>query len=377
MHVGKNIFLVLSLLAPPALLLVACGKPSPASNPGTVTSPDPLTGGVSITGPASGSSVASPFQLTASAATCSSQPVTSMSYALDSNAATSINGTSISVQLSAVAGDHTLQVTAQGDSGATCNASESITVAAAAAPPAPPSPPTPPAPPAPPDPASNIPADAVSVSEIQALSNWEDQNDPGTNGPSSGSMALVSSPSLSGDAREFDTSFSGSGGELYHVTFGHDTTVQNFFYDGWVYLTSSAGSIANLEMDMNQVMSNGQTVIYGFQCDGYSGTWDYTENAGTPASPSDRWVHSSAACNVRKWSQNIWHHIQISYSRDDAGDVTYNSVWLDGTEAQINATVPSSFALGWGSVLLTNFQVDGLGAGSNTVYLHTLTISRW
>jgi hypothetical protein len=58
--------------------------------------------------------------------------------------------------------------------------------------------------------------------------------------------------------------------------------------------------------------------------------------------------------------------------------VTYKSVWLDGVQQDINATVPSSFALGWGSTLLTNFQVDGLGGyGSSTLYLDSLTIYRW
>ncbi len=185
-------------------------------------------------------------------------------------------------------------------------------------------------------------------------------------------MFMVSSPSLSGDAREFDTTFSSSGGEIYYIDFGTDTTSTNFFYDAEVYFTSSVSTVANLEMDMNQLMANGDTVIYGFQCDGYSGTWDYTENSG-----GSHWVHSSAACDVRKWSPNAWHHIQISYSRDDSGNVTYHSVWLDGVESPINATVPSSCALGWAPVLLTNFQIDGLGSGSNTVYLDNLTISRW
>ena len=42
-------------------------------------------------------------------------------------------------------------------------------------------------------------------------------------------------------------------------------------------------------------MPNGDTVIFGFQCDGWDGTWDYTENAGTPTAPIDHWVNSSAA----------------------------------------------------------------------------------
>jgi hypothetical protein len=161
------------------------------------------------------------------------------------------------------------------------------------------------------------------------------------------------------------------------VSFGDDATSSNFFYDGWVYLTSSASNIANLEMDMNQVMDNGQTVLFGFQCDSYSGTWDYTANKGTPEKPSDTWLHSKAYCDVRKWGQSTWHHIQVSYSRDDNGNVTYNTVWLDGAQQDINVTVPSAFALGWPQMLLTNFQVDGRGSGENTVYLDKLTIYRW
>lgn len=189
---------------------------------------------------------------------------------------------------------------------------------------------------------------------------------------------MVAAPSLSGSARQFSTTFSNYGDERYAVSFGADPNATNFLYDGWVYLVSPSSDVANLEMDTNQVLTNGQTVIYGFQCDGYSGTWDYTENTGTPQAPNDVWVHSSAACNPRNWATDTWHHVQISYMRDDSGNVTYNTVWLDGTAQTLNVTVPSAFALGWASTLLTNFQVDGLGSsGSSTVYLDNLTIYRW
>lgn len=163
----------------------------------------------------------------------------------------------------------------------------------------------------------------------------------------------------------------------YHVSFGDDTQSTHFVYDAWVYLTSSAGTIANLEMDMNQVMPNGQTVIYGFQCDGWANRWDYTANTGTPQHPVDRWIHSGVTCNPRQWTRNTWHHVQIEYSRDTTGHVTYSAVTFDGTRHAINAKVLSAFALGWAPTLLTNFQIDGLGSGSNTVYLSDLKISRW
>jgi hypothetical protein len=223
-----------------------------------------------------------------------------------------------------------------------------------------------------------IPSNAVSVAGVQLQPNWEMVHDPGTSGSSIGQMTLVSEPSLSGEAAKFDTTFTNWGGELYSKSYATDPNATNFLYDAEVWI--EAGSqIGNLEMDNNQVIADGDTVIYAFQCAGDSNTWDYTENAGTRTAPIVKWVHSDQPCNPAAWTPNAWHHVQISYSRDDVGNVTYNSVWLDGVEAPINETVPSAFSLGWASGdLMTNFQVDGIGAsGSSVLYLDELTIYRW
>ena len=92
-----------------------------------------------------------------------------------------------------------------------------------------------------------------------------------------------------------------------------------------------------------------------------------------------RWLHSNQPCNPANWTKNTWHHIQISSSRDDSGNVTYNSVWFDGVEAPINQTVNSDFALGWSAGdLMINFQLDGHGSkGTSKVYLDNMTIYRW
>jgi hypothetical protein len=127
------------------------------------------------------------------------------------------------------------------------------------------------------------------------------------------------------------------------------------------------------------VISNGWTVIMGFQCDGWSGTWDYTANKGSATAPNDQWIHSGVACNPRNWAVNKWHHVQISISRDDSGYVTYKSVTFDGATANLNATVFSGFALGWGPTVLTNLQVDGgtsYSYGSN-IYLDNMNVSYW
>lgn len=217
------------------------------------------------------------------------------------------------------------------------------------------------------------------MNQIQMLSNWEDSLDRATGyDNSTGEMSLTTSPSRSGSARKFVSKYRNFGSERYWVTFGDDTASTHFFYDGWVYIASPSNGVVNLEMDMNQVLSNGQTVIYGFQCDGNSGTWDYTKNGGKPKKWVDVWLHSRAACDPRSWSTDTWHHVQIEYSRDDSGNVTYQSVWLDGKEQKLNVTVPAAFELGWPSSLVTNFQVDGAKPeGKSTVYLDELTIYRW
>ncbi len=330
---------------------------------------------VLVSSPENDAEVTSPFALMASASTCASGSVTAMGYSLDNSSNTTIvNDTSIDAQVTAGGGAHTLHVKAWASGGGACDTDVAITVVSGSggsggsegsggsgtgSP--------------------DVPSSALVVSDIQALNNWIEAADSAAgSGIANGSTELVASPSLSGEAREFVTQFANSGGERYSVSFGADTTPRNFFYDAWVYLGDLSSEIANVEMDMNQTLSNGQTVIFGVQCDGYSGTWDYTTNAGSPQNLQDRWVHSNAACNPAKWSTYTWHHVQMSYSRDAYGDVTYHSVWLDGAQQEIGATAPSAFALGWGSTLLTNFQVDGLGSGgAPTVYLDNLTISRW
>jgi hypothetical protein len=315
---------------------------------------------VSVTSPSSGASVMSPFALVASAPSCAGNQTSAMGYSFDDSPSTTIvNSTSIDTSVTAANGTHTLHVKAWGNGGGSCVTDAIIVVTAPAN-------------------AAVVPTSAISVSAIQALNGWQAVNDSAASGASTGVDSLVGAPAYSGTARQFVTSFTNGGNERYYVSFGDDTESTNFLYDTWVYLTSSSSQLGNIEMDMNQTMPNGQAAIFGFQCDGYNGTWDYTANKGTPQNPIDTWLKSTASCNPRSWSINTWHHVQISYSRDDSGNITYKAVWFDDVEQSINATVNSAFALGWAPSLLTNFQVDGLGpSGTTTVYMDDLTIYRW
>jgi hypothetical protein len=59
-------------------------------------------------------------------------------------------------------------------------------------------------------------------------------------------------------------------------------------------------------------------------------------------------IQALTGCNVQNWTQNAWHDVQITCSRDGSGNVTCRSVWLDNVKQNLNGTVPDAFALGWG-----------------------------
>jgi hypothetical protein len=319
--------------------------------------------GVTVSSPYNNDQVSSSFKLSAWATSCGSQSVAAMGYSFDSSSDTTfIDSQSIDKSISAPSGHHTLHVKAWGK-GTACVADVDIDVSSGGS--------------AGSD-SSIVPSVAKLVSSLNTMSGWSAKHDSGGPGSSSGSSKVVDSPSLSGSSREFETAFSNSGDERYSLSFSDDTSSENFFYDTWVYVTSSSRSIANLEFDVNQTMSDGNTVMFGLICDGYSQHWAYTVNRGSGSHPSPVHIAKSGTyCNPRAWSQDKWHHLQAYYSRDSSGYITYHDVWLDGTKYSINEKVFGKYDLGWGPVINTQFQVDGLGSSHNTVYLANLSVSRW
>lgn len=320
----------------------------------------PAMAGVNVNSPTAGEQVSSPFKLSAWATSCSSHSVTALGYSFDSSSDTTIiDGQSIDTSIDGPSGHHTLHVKAWAN-GHVCVADVDIDVVSFGSP------------------SSIIPADAISVSHLDAMSGWSAQHDRSVSGSASGSTKVVSSPSVSGSAREFETEFSNNGDERYSLTFSDDTSAENFFYDAWVYVTSSSSHIGNLEFDTNQTMPDGKTVMIGIVCDGFNQHWAFTVNTGSDSDPDPLHVIKNGAyCDPGTWKQYTWHHLQAYYSHDGSGYITYHSVWLDGKEFKIDETVFGKYALGWGPVINTQFQVDGRGSNHNTVYLSNLKIYRW
>jgi hypothetical protein len=221
---------------------------------------------------------------------------------------------------------------------------------------------------------SGIPSDAHAYSDLVASSHWTWTHDAKTPGSSVASSHYPEgSPSLDGKSREFSFAYSNKGGERFSLTFGHDTEYTHFVYDTYIYLDDPS-QLANLELDVNQVISDGKTIIFAFQCSGNSETWEYS----TIEDNSPHWHPSGLHCNPRSWTAKKWHHIQIASHRS-GGDVTYDWVSLDGDQKAVNKGGNGAIDLHWSpGDLNLNFQMDGdQERGSVTIYADKLTIWAW
>ena len=327
-------------------------------------------GGTTVTSPTNGQQVSSPFTLNMSANSCDGNQVTAVGYSLDDSSQTSSwTASSIDGPVPASSGSHTLHVKVWDQYGDVCVTDVSFSVSGGSggsvssggA-----------------DGLSVVPSNAIVVGGLQTYGGWQAENDPGSGGWSNGDSYVTGSPSLSGNSRLFETQLGDYGGELFYLNFAGDTPEQNYLYDAWIYIPDTSG-MKVLEFDLNHTMDNGITALMGFQCDGWNNSWDYTMNGGSPDSPWDTWGQSYAPCDPQNWGANQWHHVQVYYSHDGNGWVTYYSVWLDGNEQDINASVFSGFALGWSPSLVTNFQIDSSSSGTTwpNAYLDNVTVYRW
>jgi hypothetical protein len=216
---------------------------------------------------------------------------------------------------------------------------------------------------------------AANVPNIESASTWKCTHDLGTPGSSSATTSLVANPSKDGEARRFDLSWSEYGGERCSVPLeGLDTTSTSFTVDLWWFITDLS-HVNNLEFDLNQVLANRDTVIYGTECSLPQGHWKFTTKAGKDA----HWNTSNARCSRSEWTANTWHHLILQFHRDDSGVVTYDSVSMDGDVQNFNdASGPSNFALRWypPGLLKVNFQIDGdKSSSATTAYLDQLTVT--
>ncbi len=215
-------------------------------------------------------------------------------------------------------------------------------------------------------PSSNIGLSGCSPSLIQQWCGVHDSGTPGTAVPTS---SKVTTPSINGFAREFDCTFTSSGGcrfSAFYNPSASDTTSTGFTYDVWVDVPVPS-SINQLELDSNQGIASNTLIIYGWQCNFVSSTWDYTSQVGN----ASVWNHSAVPCTRAQFTAG-YHHIILAAHRSGS-NVTYDSVTFDNTTTNVAQTVNSQFSVSWTSgQSVVNFQFEGNGNGSATVYASLL-----
>jgi hypothetical protein len=367
MSLNKRNHLHLSL-APmygPALFLLA-------ALPYAVVSPQAFASDITVGSPVSGVKISSPALIRAHNVGCDGVPPKSFGYSIDSSTGIVMGETAYDIDVTAQAipaGTHTVHFKSWTARGECPTVNTTFTVAAktepvsaaeaevsASAP--------------------SIPSSAISSGDLDSSSKWTEAHDGGTPGSSKGSTVYPASTPLYDDARKFYMTYSDQAGERWSNTFVHDTVSTHFVLDVYIYLPNPS-EVKNIEMDINQVTSNGETIILSTQCSGEIGQWEYGDSVGS----HDHWKSTGLKCNPAEWKANTWHHVQIGEHRDTNGFVTHDYVILDGAyNAFKNATLESAHFLDWGKGdINTQFQIEGSSTKSGTVtaYIHKLTIYRW
>ena len=318
---------------------------------------------ITLGSPANGVQLSSPVLIRAHSVGCGGRIPTSFAYSIDDPAET-VKGESpfdIDVTRQALpAGEHTIHFKSVTSEGACPEVSTTFTVLDASEKPSAPS----------------IPSNAISTGDMDGSGKWTQDHDGGTPGESKGSSKYPAKTPMYDEAREFYMTYSNQAGERWSNQFAKDSTSTHFVLDTYVYLPNPS-EVKNLELDINQVIANGETIILSTQCSGETGSWEYGDTVGR----HDHWKSTKIKCNPAEWKANVWHHVQIGEHRGDDGYVTHDWVSLDGVYTPFeDATLESAHFLDWGTGdVNAQFQIEGSSSGKGTVtaYIHKFTVYRW
>ena len=192
----------------------------------------------------------------------------------------------------------------------------------------------------------------------------------------------VTSPSLSGNATQFNTSGATAYGAVlwYNPVIGDFSTqglpdqshtllpsLHNFTYITDFYVTNSAVSQA-LEFDVSMYL-NGTGMFFGTQCNHLGGgEWDVLNNV------TQGWESAGVPCNVN----NGWNHLALQFQRGSSNTLLYQSITLNGVTYNINKTyAPFQVPVSWYGITV-NYQMDGnYIQSSNSTYLDNLSLTYW
>lgn len=301
--------------------------------------------GVVVSAPANNATVASPFQVVASAS--APNPVTAMQIYLDNQLVLTVNAASLNTPVSTGAGSHLLVVQAWDSTGAVYKQPVSLNVS------------------------SGIPANATVKSQIEDMSGWQSCTvcaGANGNGPTAAfsMQQFQSSPSLDGSSAKFNISGSTAYADaLWWNQLGPSNSATNFVYDLDFYLTNPQAPQA-LEFDVNQSIGN-LKFIFGTQCAMVAGVWDVWD------APSGVWRSTGVACT--RPAALTWHHLTWEFQRTSTQTV-FVAFTFDGVKHFVNMAfnaLPVN-----AQELNVAFQMDlNSAAQAYSVWLDNVTLSYW
>lgn len=220
---------------------------------------------------------------------------------------------------------------------------------------------------------------APTLSFLDALTTWLFEFDKGTQvDATTGAVGSTQYPVLVGgrQARQFNSTFTNNGGVRFHAIYGNDPGARNFVFAGDLWVTSVA-QLGQMELDNNQIDAQGNTYIYGCQCNSADGAWDVASS--DPQTKSNKWNPTPVKGSPANFPPNQWLHFELAHHRDDAGNITYDAIHFNGVTEPVGMTVVGAMPLGWtpDGDLLVNFQINGLGNGQMSVWASNLRVARW
>jgi hypothetical protein len=318
--------------------------------------------GVAVTTPASGSTVSSPVNYSATATTACAKGVAAMGVYVNNSLAYVASGSKLNAQLAMGAGNQKTTVQSWDNCGGAATKTVNVTVG------------------------------GKTLSNLQASGGWNQWGElapvyaictsscPGVNWSM---YQHVSNISLSGNATQFNiggtTPYSdvlwsnpimGQGSTQGLPDTGHTLlpTLHNFTYDTYVFVTNYSIT-QNLEFDINMYM-NGVGMEWGTECNHLAdGVWDIWNNVEA------KWMPTSVPCNL---NNNAWNHVTLQVQREANNDLLYQSITVNGTTHTINQTVaPFQVPAGWWGMTV-NYQMDGnYKQSANTTYLDKFNVTYW
>jgi hypothetical protein len=325
--------------------------------------------GVFVTSPANNSTVGSPANYAATAATTScSKGVASMGVYVNNQLVTVQSGAVLNTQVNLPAGAQNTVVEEWDNCGGSAYVPVNVTVQQLGIT------------------LSNLQASSGWNSWAQGPPNYVDCSPSPCNGIQFSHASHISSPSLSGNATQFALGGSSGTAPWGDVLFslpvlgqfstqnlpdtGHTLlpALHNFTYDAYFYVTN-APITQVLEFDINLYM-NGVGMLWGNQCNNLGGKeWEIWDNVNA------KWVSTGITCTL---INNGWNHITIQAQRGSGNAVVYQSITLNGTTANINRTYPPfSVPVSWWGVTV-NYQMDGNSVqAANSTYLDNFSLTYW